>query len=264
MSGNAHVRCEAGENPEIVSKDYLSLLPKIESAEMMFSASRSRRLSIVPIIQSLGQLEKNYGKEGAEIIIDNTQDTIFGGFAPNSQTAEVMSKSLGSRTAQTGYISKGKESSQSLQMIERPLMTPDELKSMPKGQFIVMKTGAHPMKVKLKLFFEWGISFGEPYAVPDKGNRPVPYAGKETLINAILEKYPPAPIVAEVEDESQENSSGQQASAAASPKSGQKQGKKQGQQQKNQAAGKGRKVNATQPNSSKKQEVRKERDDDRP
>ena len=244
--------------------DEYGTLPKIESAEMMFSASRSRRLSIVPIIQSIGQLEKNYGKEGAEIIIDNTQDTIFGGFAPNSQTAEVMSKSLGSRTAQTGYISKGKESSQSLQMIERPLMTPDELKSMPKGQFIVMKTGAHPMRVKLKLFFEWGITFGEPYTVPDKGNRPVPYAGKETLINAILEKYPPAPIVAEVEDESQENSSGQQASAAASPKSGQKQGKKQGQQQKSQAAGKGRKVNAAQPNGSKKQETRKEREDDRP
>ena len=244
--------------------DEYGTLPKIESAEMMFSASRSRRLSIVPIIQSIGQLEKNYGKEGAEIIIDNTQDTIFGGFAPNSQTAEVMSKSLGSRTAQTGYISKGKESSQSLQMIERPLMTPDELKSMPKGQFIVMKTGAHPMKVKLKLFFEWGISFGEPYTVPDKGNRVVPYAGKETLIQAILEKYPPAPVIEEVQGESQEGSSGQQASAAASPKSGQKQGKKQGQQQKNQAAGKGRKVNATQPNSSKKQEVRKEREDDRP
>ena len=180
-------------NRAVFYADEFGTLPKIESAEMMFSASRSRRLSIVPIIQSIGQLEKNYGKEGAEIIIDNTQDTIFGGFAPNSQTAEVMSKSLGSRTAQTGYISKGKESSQSLQMIERPLMTPDELKSMPKGQFIVMKTGAHPMKVKLKLFFEWGISFGEPYAVPDKGNRPVAYAGKKALVKAIREKYPPPP-----------------------------------------------------------------------
>ena len=192
MSGNAHVRCEAGENPEIVSKDYLSLLPKIESAEMMFSASRSRRLSIVPIIQSLGQLEKNYGKEGAEIIVDNTQVTIFGGFAPNSETAQVMSKSLGSRTVQSGSVSKGKDSgSQSLQMIERPLMTPDELKSMPKGQFIVMKTGAYPMKVKLKLFFQWGITFGEPYTVPDKGNRPVAYAGKKALAKAIRAKYPP-------------------------------------------------------------------------
>ena len=51
--------------------DEFGTLPKIESAEMMFSASRSRRLQIVPIIQSFAQLEKNYGKEGADIIIDN-------------------------------------------------------------------------------------------------------------------------------------------------------------------------------------------------
>ena len=252
-------------NRAVFYADEFGTLPKIESAEMMFSASRSRRLSIVPIIQSLGQLEKNYGKEGAEIIVDNVQLTIFGGFAPNSETAQAMSKSLGSRTVQTGYISKGKDNgSQSLQMMERPLMTPDELKSMPKGQFIVMKTGVHPMKVKLKLFFEWGISFGEPYTVPDKGNRVVPYAGKETLIQAILEKYPPAPVVEEVEGENQEDSSKQQPSASASQKSGQKQGKKQGQQQKSKAAGQGRKVNATQPNNNKKQETRKEREDDRP
>lgn len=252
-------------NRAVFYADEYGTLPKIESAEMMFSASRSRRLSIVPIIQSLGQLEKNYGKEGAEIIVDNVQLTIFGGFAPNSETAQAMSKSLGSRTVQTGYISKGKDNgSQSLQMMERPLMTADELKSMPKGQFIVMKTGVHPMKVKLKLFFEWGISFGEPYTVPDKGNRVVPYAGKETLIQAILEKYPPAPVVEEVEGENQEDSSKQQPSASASQKSGQKQGKKQGQQQKSKAAGQGRKVNATQPNNNKKQETRKEREDDRP
>ena len=252
-------------NRAVFYADEFGTLPKIESAEMMFSASRSRRLSIVPIIQSLSQLEKSYGKEGAEIIVDNVQLTIFGGFAPNSETAQAMSKSLGSRTVQTGYISKGKDNgSQSLQMMERPLMTADELKSMPKGQFIVMKTGAHPMKVKLKLFFQWGISFGAPYTVPDKGNRPVAYAGKETLINAILEKYPPAPVIEEVQCGSQESSSGQKANAAAPKKSGQKQGKKQGQQRKNQAAGKGRKVNATQPNSSKKQEVRKEQEDDRP
>ena len=72
----------------------------------------------------------------------------------------------------------------SLQMIERPLMMTDELKTMPKGQFIVMKTGAHPMKVKLKLFFKWGITFGEPYTVlwPTPGRKPWrrPY-GQSTL-----------------------------------------------------------------------------------
>ena len=174
--------------------DEFGTLPKIESAEMMFSASRSRRLQIVPIIQSFAQLEKNYGKEGAEIIVDNTQDTIFGGFAPNSSSAETLSKALGSRTVMSGSVSRSKnDPSQSLQMIERPLLTPDELKSLPKGDFIVMKTGVHPMRVHLKLFFKWGIEFDDehPYAVPDQGNREVKYADKKEIQDGILEKYPP-------------------------------------------------------------------------
>ena len=70
-------------------------------------------------------------------------------------------------------------------------MSADELKAMPKGQFVVMKTGAHPMKVRLKLFFDWGISFGEPYAVKENANRKVEYAEKKELIEKIVEKYCP-------------------------------------------------------------------------
>ena len=178
--------------------DEFGTLPKIESAEMMFSASRSRRLQIVPIIQSFSQLDKNYGKEGAEIIVDNTQLTIFGGFAPNSSSAEVLSKALGSRTVMSGSVSRSRnDPSESLQMIERPLLTPDELKSLPKGQFVVMKTGVHPMKVKLKLFFKWGIEFDEdnPYAVEDNGGREVKYAEKKELMDGIIKKYHPDWIV---------------------------------------------------------------------
>ena len=70
-------------------------------------------------------------------------------------------------------------------------MTPDELKSMPKGQFIVMKTGFYPMKVRLKLYFDWGIQFEEQYAVPENGNRKVSYAEKNELLQVIILKYHP-------------------------------------------------------------------------
>ena len=72
-------------------------------------------------------------------------------------------------------------------------MTPDELKSMPKGQFVVMKTGFYPMKVRLKLFFQWGITFDEkhPYTVPEHGNREIAYASKAEIQTAIIVKYPP-------------------------------------------------------------------------
>lgn len=157
---------------------------------MMFSASRSRRVSIVPMIQSFAQLNKNYGKEGAEIIIDNCQDTIFGGFAPNSESAEVLSKSLGNKTVMSGSISRGKnDPSQSLQMIQRPLMTPDELKSLPKGNFIVSKTGSHPMRTKLKLFLKWGITFEEPYEIEEKSARKVAYADKQEIEEEIIRRY---------------------------------------------------------------------------
>ena len=192
--------------------DEFGTLPKIESAEMMFSASRSRRLQIVPIIQSFSQLDKNYGKEGAEIIVDNTQITLFGGFAPNSSSAEVLSKALGSRTVMSGSVSRSKnDPSQSLQMIERPLMTPDELKSMPKGQFVVMKTGFHPMKVKLKLFFKWGIEFNKdkPYTVEDNGGREVVYAEKKEIMDGIVQKYHPDWLIKEEPSTDSESAGGQ-------------------------------------------------------
>ena len=170
------------QNRVVFYCDELGTMPPFDILPL-FSAGRSRKLTLVPIIQSLAQLEKNYGKEGAEIIGDNCQDTIFGGFAPNSQTAETLSKALGSRTVLTGSVSKGKDSnSQSLQMAERALLSPDELKNLPKGDFIVMKTGTHPMRTKLQLYFKWGISFEEPYQVPERAQRAVYYAGKEELL----------------------------------------------------------------------------------
>ena len=179
--------------------DEFGSFPKIEGAEAMFSASRSRRISIVAIIQSFAQLDKNYGREGQEIITDNTQLTIFGGFAPNSQSAEVLSKALGEQTVLSCSVSHGRDKSQSLQMIGRPLMTPDELKSMPKGQFIVMKTGTHPMISPLKLYFKWGIEFEEPYVLEDKGARKVTYMSKDGLMREVEMKYPQKKKVLPVE-----------------------------------------------------------------
>ena len=170
------------QNRVVFYCDELGTMPPFDILPL-FSAGRSRKLTLVPIIQSLAQLEKNYGKEGAEIIGDNCQDTIFGGFAPNSQTAETLSKALGSRTVLTGSVSKGKDNtSQSLQMAERALLSPDELKNLPKGNFIVMKTGTHPMRTKLQLYFKWGIKFEEPYQTPERAQREVYYAGKEELL----------------------------------------------------------------------------------
>ena len=76
-----------------------SLIPTSYTATASYSGTGS-----ISIIQSYQQLEKNYGKEGAAIIQDNCQLTIAGGFAPSSETADIISKALGTRTVMTGSV----------------------------------------------------------------------------------------------------------------------------------------------------------------
>lgn len=176
-------------NRVMIFADEIGTIPKIQSMEMMFSAGRSRRISMVPIIQSFAQLEKNYGKEGSAIIIDNCQDILFGGFAPNSESADILSRALGNKTVMSGSISRGKnDPSQSLQMIQRPLMTPDELKTLPKGNFILAKTGCCPMRTKLPLFLKWGIRFEKPFEGEERAARKVHYADRFELEQEILQR----------------------------------------------------------------------------
>ncbi len=152
-----------------------------------WNAARKRDEMLEPCDGKLSRtvLRRESGSDPADLA-----GTIFGGFAPNSKTAEELSRSLGSYTVQSGSISRSKgENSQSLQMAERALMTPDELKSIPKGEFVVMKTGSHPMRTKLRLFLDWGITFGAPYQTPEHNQRKVYYAGRQELESAIIQQF---------------------------------------------------------------------------
>ena len=62
------------KNRVVIFADEFGTMPPFDVLPL-FSAGRSRGLTLVPIIQSLAQLEKNYGKEGAEIVCDNCRAT---------------------------------------------------------------------------------------------------------------------------------------------------------------------------------------------
>lgn len=177
------------KNRVMMYLDEFGTISKIENAEMMFSASRSRRISVIPIIQSAAQLEEKYGREGAKIIVDNCQLAMYCGFAPMSEDADNVSKRLGSKTVLSGSVSQGRNASQSLQMIERPLMTGDELRTLPKGSMLVTKTSAHPVITQMQLYTKWGITFdSEPYMLQDKSARPVKYVSEQDIAVAIISK----------------------------------------------------------------------------
>lgn len=159
--------------------------------------SKRHIVSVFKMIQDLLAPSRVKGKNQFQLLIERLppehKARWFAGAALNTAEqamSSVMSTALSRLNAFLDSVSRGKnDPSQSLQMIERPLMTPDELKSMPKGQFIVMKTGFYPMIVKLKLFFNWGIKFDKTYELTDKGNRIVSYAGKDELESAIIKAF---------------------------------------------------------------------------
>ena len=70
-------------------------------------------------------------------------------------------------------------------MMSRPLMTVDELKTMPRFHFIVAKTGVNPMRTKLDLVFKWGIELNDNYEAEKHEVKMVHYAGKDELIAEI-------------------------------------------------------------------------------
>ena len=79
----------------------------------------------------------------------------------------------------------------SVQMASRALMTADEIKRIPKGEFVVFKTGAYPMKVNMPLFKEWGINFEED-CIPKKRDIEIPqYISvnelKENIVNSVID-----------------------------------------------------------------------------
>jgi type IV secretion system protein VirD4 len=176
--------------------DEFGTLPKFDNAEQMFTASRSRNIIFFPMIQSLAQLDKNYGREGAEIIIDSCQNALFGGLAPLSKRADDLSRMLGTQTVQSGSVSRSSNgfsntnASKNLQMVQKPLMTAEQLKTMPRNQWVLMKTHSRPFITTLKRYNDWGIKLDCPYQMKENATRKVKYASKDELKSAILEKYP--------------------------------------------------------------------------
>lgn len=177
------------ERKAMMYLDELGTITKIQSIQMMYSAIRSRNVSIVGGIQSSAQLREKYGQDGAKIIEDNCQLSMYCGFAPNSDDANTVSKNLGTRTVLSGSVSHGQNQSESLQMIERPLMAADELKTMKKGTFLITKTGAHPSLFNLKLYSEWGIKFDRPFGIKDKSARKVIYVSERDIQQAISKSF---------------------------------------------------------------------------
>lgn len=175
-------------------EDEFGTMPPFDDVESMFSAGRSRGLLQVPMIQNFSQLNKHYGKDSSNIIKENCQNVVFGGLTPISETAEELSKSLGYQTVMSGSVSSNsrngtRSNSTNYQMTRKPLMSADEIKTMPFGHWVVNKTGMYPFQTTISRYDKWGIELDTPYEIAENHMKQVYYADRISLMEAVKHKY---------------------------------------------------------------------------
>ena len=113
--------------------DEFANCPPLADIEALVSVARSRGMRFHFFIQSFSQLDNVYGKEVAQIILDNC-GLIY--LKTNTQdTAEQISKRLGKTTISSSSISQSisllyYNGNKSTSLMARDLLTPDEVKQL--------------------------------------------------------------------------------------------------------------------------------------
>jgi len=59
---------------------------------------------------------------------------------------------------------------------------------------VVMKTGTHPMRTRLRLFLDWGITFDpDGYRMPERAARKIAYVNRDELAHNIQNRRENSP-----------------------------------------------------------------------
>ena len=119
---------------------------KQQDFEIKIATMRSREISVDIILQNLAQL-KNLYKESWETIVGNTDVTLFLGGKEYS-TLEQLSKWIGNTTVYYLNITENRGGnnggwSKSNQIVQRPLMAPDEIGRLKRTECLVHVRGEH-------------------------------------------------------------------------------------------------------------------------
>jgi len=131
----------------------LGYIPKFET---FISTARHLHVALLLAIQSASQLDAVYGNDAAKTIKNNANThLVFPGVG--LEETRYYSERIGEATVRTESITDkegaaGRSSTQS--ETRRPLMTPDEIRTMPRRTVLVIPSSSAPMQVRTIPYFE--------------------------------------------------------------------------------------------------------------
>jgi type IV secretion system protein VirD4 len=201
------VNCNTRElpqaNPELKHQclllmDEFTAIGRIDILASAIGYLAGYNLRLLPVIQSMAQLDAAYGKETARTLITNHALQVI--YAPREQQdANDYSEMLGYTTVRRENLTRGRELSRSESVERRALMLPQELKALGGDKEVILCEGmAHPaMCGKIRYYKERRyrsrllpkievpkLAIGEP----TRGQSPAPAENASTSSATCLEE----------------------------------------------------------------------------
>lgn len=115
--------------------DELGSLGKIDGLRDLLEKGRKYGVGVIGCLQSLAQLDQNYGRDEARILIDNFRNWLILN-TPGSESAQYFSKAIGSVEIERTEMSQstgpsGRSQSLSQRLEQKPLVLASEILTLP-------------------------------------------------------------------------------------------------------------------------------------
>ncbi|RYE73078.1 MAG: type IV secretory system conjugative DNA transfer family protein, partial [Oxalobacteraceae bacterium] len=156
---NLNTRELPKSNPELkyqclLLMDEFTSIGKVDIIATAVAYMAGYNLRLLPIIQSMAQLDATYGKDLSRTIITNHALQIL--YAPREQQdANDYSEMLGYTTIKKKNVTRGRETTRSVSEERRALMLPQELKAMGNEKEVFLYEGIpHPVKCDKIRYYE--------------------------------------------------------------------------------------------------------------
>ncbi|WP_165055368.1 MULTISPECIES: VirD4-like conjugal transfer protein, CD1115 family [unclassified Adlercreutzia] len=123
----------------------------IPDFERMITVTRSRNIAVSMILQSLSQLDENYGENNAATIMNACDTLLFLG-GKSADTNQKIADMIGKQTVASVSVNDSRGANPSYThnygLIERDLMQASEVSRMPRDEALVLINGAQAFKDK--------------------------------------------------------------------------------------------------------------------
>ena len=159
----------ASPDPVLLLLDELAALGPLQSVERALGLLARYGVQLWPILQDVHQLRATYGARAGTFLSNAGVLQVFG--VNDHDTARLVSDLLGQETAVFGTMSRALDAEEtglsvSAHHTGRPLLTPDEVRTLPASRQLLFLAGHHPVvAAKLRFFAdpEFAGLFDAPY-----------------------------------------------------------------------------------------------------